>query len=112
MSASSFDFQQLWNIFSTLLFQLATFGICLYYVINKQNIDSILLTCGSFIHLLTSIFYTVIYPIIIRNGGYRFSGSPIMLIINAISFIGSVLFVGGLIILIINHVSKMNKATY
>jgi hypothetical protein len=108
-SVNSFDFQHFWNVFSSIIFPLATFGICLYYVIMKQNLDGFLMAGGSFIHILSSIFYTVVLPIMIKNTGTGIYGSGIMMGVSVLAFLGSILFITGLIILIINHLSALKK---
>ncbi len=107
----SFDFSMLWNIFSVLIIHLVTFGVCVYYIIRKQSFDGFLLAAGSFIHILTGIFYTVVLPVMARSGNYEIYSNKVLLIsAGIISFIGSVLYLIGFIILVLNYVSvSVNK---
>jgi hypothetical protein len=108
-AVSSFDLQQIWNVFSNLLYYLVVFGISLYYVIHKQSTDSYLLLGGSVIHLFTGIFFTVILPIVVRNSGGSIYQSGIIMIMSVVAFVGSIIFITGLIILIINHLQLCKK---
>ncbi len=101
---TGFDFSIIWSIFGALA-SLIIFGICVYYVIVKPGLDSILLVIGSFIRLITTLFYSV-GTIILANmhGADFYSQRWIFNIIGAISFIGTICFTTGLIILIIGHV--------
>jgi hypothetical protein len=108
--SNAFDFNFIWNVFSNVIFHIIIFGISIYYIIKKQNIDGYLMAGGSFIHICTSIFFSLLYPMMMRNGNISMQNTGIIfLIINGIAFIGSILFVIGLILLITNHVALSKK---
>ncbi|MDF1547512.1 MAG: hypothetical protein P1P88_06805 [Bacteroidales bacterium] len=107
--ASSFDFRMVWSALSGLG-SLVVFGICVYFVIAKPAIDSILLVIGSFIHMLTSLFYSVGMVIFSNIYGMDvYSNRWIFSIIGFISLIGTICFTAGLIILIINYVNQYKR---
>jgi hypothetical protein len=109
MSAiDSFDFNMVWSILG-LLIQIAVFGVCVYYVVQKQNTDSFLLAFGSFIHLLTSLFYTVGLPVMSRMNVDIYSNRSIFSVAGFFNLIGTICFSVGLIILIINHLKLVNN---
>jgi hypothetical protein len=110
--SDAFDFSFIWNVFSNVIFHIIIFGISVYYIIKKQNIEGFLMAGGSFIHICTSLFYSIIYPMIIKNGNSSMQNMGFLsVIINGIAFIGSILFVIGLILLVTNHVALSKKLT-
>ena len=105
---TGFDFSMIWSLFGALA-AIITFGICVYYVILKPGVDSILLVIGSFVHLLTTLFYSIGTRVLVNMHGADFySNSWVFKIVGAFAFIGTLCFTAGLIILIVNHV-KMHK---
>ncbi len=108
--ANTFDFAMLWNFFSSVIFHLVTLGVCVYYIIRKQNIDGFLLSTGAFIHILTSTFYSLILPIMARSVGPEIYSRPYLLsVAGIISLLGSLVYIIGFIILVINHVSLYQR---
>jgi len=106
---SGFDFSILWSLFGALT-SFVVLGICIYYVIVKPGVDSILLVIGSFIQLLTTLFYTLGTRILANiNGADFYSNRWMFSLVGAFAFIGAICFTAGLIILIINHV-KLHKS--
>ena len=110
MMDSGFDFISIiWSILSVLV-SLAVLGICVYYLIVKSGAASILLTAGSFIQLLVTLFYSVgirIFHNLIDGGTH--SMVSVYTVVGAIGFIGSLCHASGLIVLIINHVNMSKK---
>jgi len=107
--ANGFDFMQIWNAFSSIIFPLITCGICIYYVIANQNVDGFLMLGGASLHLLVSIFYSVILPIIVRTSGTDIYSSGVLVGAGLLSFFGSALFASGLIVLILKYVALVRK---
>lgn len=106
----SFDFSFVWNIFAGTIFHLITFGVCIYYIIRKQSIEGFLLAAGAFIHILTSVFYTIVVPLLVRTGNYPVYENRFMFTVaGAISFIGSLIYIIGFIILVLNYLSLSTK---
>lgn len=103
----SFDLTMVWS-FLGLLIQLVVFGACVYYVVQKQTNDSFLLAIGAFIHLLTSLFYTVGLPIFSRMGIDIYSNRSIFSVVGFFGLVGTICFSAGLVILIINHLKLVN----
>jgi len=104
----SFDLTMVWSLLG-LLIQVIVFGVCAYYVAQKQTSDSYLLAVGSVIHLLTSAFYTVGLPILSRMSVDVYSNRSIFSMVGFISLIGSISFYAGLIILIFNYIKQANS---
>ncbi len=101
----SFDFNIIWSIFNGLG-SLAVFGVCAYFVSVKPGTDSGLLAAGSFIHLLTSLFYSIGIMILSRLYGVDFFSNKMLFgIVGGFNAIGTICFTAGIIILIINYVS-------
>jgi hypothetical protein len=108
--AESFDYTIIWNIFSSVTFHLITLGICVYYIIKKQSIDGYLLASGAFIHILTSVFYSAVLPVLARTGDFSiYQNSLLIMVVSVIGFLGSVLYIIGFIMLIVNYVSLSQK---
>lgn len=106
---ASFDFTMIWSALSGLG-SLVVFGICVYFVIAKPAADSILLVIGSFIHLLTSLFYSVGVMVMSNIYGMSFYDNRFLFgIIGFISLLGTIAFTAGLIVLIINYVNIYRK---
>jgi hypothetical protein len=105
---SSFDLTMVWSLLG-LLIQLVVFGFCVYYVVQKQNTDSFLLAIGSFVHLVTSLFYTVGLPILTRMSVDVYSNRSIFSVIGFINLIGTICFSAGLILLIVNYIKVVNN---
>jgi hypothetical protein len=108
--SDAFDFNFIWNVFSNVIFHIIIFGTSVYYIIRRQNLEGFLLAGGSFIHICTSIIFSLIYPMMVRNSNISMQNTGIIfMIINGIAFIGSILFVIGLILLVGNHVALYKK---
>jgi len=101
----SFDFNIIWSFFSGLS-SLVVFGVCIYFVSVKPGIDSGLLAAGSFIHLLTSLFYSLGIMILSKFYGIDFFSNKMLFgIVGGLGVIGTICFTVGIVILIINYVS-------
>jgi hypothetical protein len=108
--APTFDFALIWNFFSSVIFHVIIFCTALYYVYKKQGADGFLIAAGSFIHIITSTFYSLILPLMVSRSGSDFYNTPFLMpAFSIISFIGSLLFIIGLIILIINHLTILKR---
>ncbi len=80
---------------------LATLGICLFYLIRKGSVDSVLLSIGSGIHVLTSVLYAIILPFFVYNNHSGIGDMQWVYRLGSIAgFIGSVIFLIGLLLLI------------
>ncbi len=104
----SFDLTIVWS-FLGLLIQLVVFSVCVYYVVQKQNTDSYLLSVGAFIHLLTSLFYTVGLPLFSKMNVNIYSNRSIFRVVGFFGLVGTICFSAGLIILIINYLKLVNE---
>jgi len=98
----SFDLTVVWS-FLGLLIQLVVFGACVYYVMQKQNNDSYLLVIGSFVHLLTSLFYTIGIRVFSFMNIDIYSNRSIFSIVGFFGLIGTICFSAGLVILILEY---------
>jgi uncharacterized membrane protein YgdD (TMEM256/DUF423 family) len=106
------------SILSTLLSLVSIishviiFGTCGYFLSKKSVVEAILMTIGSGIGLLTALFYSVLMPFLLNDRHLAYTEvSQYYTVIGIISFIGSLCFAGGLLILIINTVKK-NTTNY
>jgi hypothetical protein len=110
MANDSLDLLLVWNVFSSLIFPLITLVVSILYITKKPGVDGFLIAGGSLIHLFTGIFFSLIWPSIIRNTGQSMTNiSLLSTIVGVISFIGSVLYVTGIIILIFNHLALYKR---
>jgi len=90
-----------------LLPHLLVLIACIYYLAKRAGADSVLMTIGTFLSFLTSIFYMIIIPLFWRYASDSFSAREIFItIVGIISFIGNVMFGVGLLMLIIKQVKK------
>jgi hypothetical protein len=89
--------------FLGLLIQLAVFGACVYYVMQKQGSDSYLLVIGAFVHLLTSLFYTVGIRVFSFMSIDIYSNQSIFGIVGFFSLVGTFCFSAGFVILILEY---------
>ncbi len=91
--------QSLLMSFFNVIPALVTLGICGYYYIKSRTPDAILLLVGSGIHMLTSLMYAVVVPILTRTNNWGRVNS-IYTLLAIINFVGTVAFVIGLFLLI------------
>jgi len=85
------------------------FAACCYFLSKKSAVEAILMTIGSGIGLLTALFYSVLMPFLISDRHFAYTQvSKYYTLIGIVSFIASLCFAGGLLILIINTVKKDN----
>ncbi len=109
MMDTGFDFSIIWSLFGAFV-SFLVFGICIYFVIVKPCLESILMVIGSFVNLLTSLFYSIGIMLITKLYGYDFlSTKGIFMVVGGIGLLGSVCFTSGLIILIISHIRIIKK---
>ncbi|WP_029275510.1 hypothetical protein [Pedobacter borealis] len=88
------------------------FGTCCYFLSKKSAVEAILMTIGSGIGLLTSLFYSVLMPFLLGDRHLAYIGvSKYYTLIGIISFIASLCFAAGFLILIINTIKK-NTVTH
>lgn len=87
--------------FVRILPQLAIFIACIFYLSRKRTADAILLTIGSFIGTVVNIFYSIIWPFFLGEMNLNLR---IHSLISPVSFIGSIVFVTGFFMLIVNVV--------
>ncbi|MFN8255223.1 MAG: hypothetical protein U0W24_06005 [Bacteroidales bacterium] len=106
--ADTFNLSMVWSL-GSFLFQIIVFGACAYYVSQKQTTDSILLALGSFIHLFTSLFYTVGIPVLTRMGSNIYGNTMLFNIVGFFSFLGTIAFSLGFVLLIIEKL-KIDKS--
>lgn len=93
------------NYIPGLLFiipQIIILVACITYIGKNKSSHAILLLIGTSINLLVTLFHTVGIPILMKVvGADLYSGTiNIFTIITPISFIGSILFAIGLLLLI------------
>jgi hypothetical protein len=83
------------------------FGTCCYFLAKKSAVESILMTIGSGIGLLTTLFYSVLMPFLLNDRNFAYTAvSKYYTIIGIISFIASLCFAAGFLILVFNTVKK------
>ncbi|MFF5382142.1 hypothetical protein [Pedobacter suwonensis] len=88
------------------------FGTCCYFLIKKSSVEAILMTIGSGIGLLITLFYSFLMPLLISSQNLAYTEvSKYYAVVGIISFIASLCFAAGLLILVINTVKK-NKIMY
>jgi len=90
------------SLFFNLIYlipQIIILYACIRYVSKKSSNDGILMTIGTAVHLLISLFYQVIVPYLYSYDSYS-NYYNYASILNVISFIGSCLFAAGLLMLI------------
>lgn len=88
------------------------FGTCCYFLIKKSSVEAILMTIGSGIGLLITLFYSFLMPLLISSQNLAYTEvSKYYAVVGIISFIASLCFAAGFLILVINTVKK-NKIMY
>ncbi|WP_162799849.1 hypothetical protein [Pedobacter jeongneungensis] len=103
------------SILSTLLSLVSiispciVFGTCCFFLAKKSSVEAILMTIGSGIGLLVTLFYSVLMPVLISSQHLAYTEvSQYYSIIGIISFIASMCFAAGFFILVYNTVKKKN----
>ncbi len=101
------------SILSTLLSLVSiiapciVFGTCCYFLSKKTAVEATLMTIGSGIGLLVTLFYSVLMPWLISGQHLAYTEvTQYYSIIVIISFIASLCFAAGFLILVINTVKK------
>ncbi|QDW27817.1 hypothetical protein [Pedobacter sp. KBS0701] len=83
------------------------FGTCCYFLVKKSSVEAILMTIGSGIGLLITLFYSFLMPLLISSQNLAYTEvSKYYAVVGIISFIASLCFAAGLLILVINTVKK------
>jgi uncharacterized paraquat-inducible protein A len=83
------------------------FGTCCYFLVKKSDVEAILMTIGSGIGLLVTLFYSVLMPLLLRDQHLAYTEvSQYYSIVGIISFIASLCFAAGFLILVFNTVKK------
>lgn len=102
------------SIFATLMSMISIispciiFGTCCYLLSKKNTAEAVLMTIGSGIGLLTHVFYILVpYWISSRNMPYT-DVSKYYTVTGIISFIASICFAAGFLILVTNILKKNN----
>ncbi|WP_316824331.1 hypothetical protein [Pedobacter miscanthi] len=103
------------SILSTLLSLVSiispviVFGTSCYFLVKKSSVEAILMTIGSGIGLLVTLFYSALMPLLISSQHLAYTEvSQYYSVIGIISFIASMCFAAGFVILIINAIKKNN----
>ncbi len=92
--------------FVSIISPCIVFGTCCFFLIKKSSAEAILMTIGSGISLLMTILYSV-WPLIISAQHLAYTEvSQYYAIFGVISFISSVCFAAGFLILIIKTVKN------
>lgn len=98
------------QILKNLLFLLPHLLVliaCIYYMAKRAGADSVLMAIGSFLSLLTSVFYMIILPLYWSYGSDAFNTrTTVVSLVGFVGFIGSVMFGIGLLLLIVKQVKK------
>ncbi len=101
--------QILKNLFF-LLPHLLVLIACIYYLAKRAGADSILMTIGTFLTFITSIFYMIILPLFWSYSiDSMRSRELIITLVGFVGFIGNVMFGVGLLLLIVKQVKKVVK---
>lgn len=83
------------------------FGTCCFFLVKKSSVEAILMTIGSGIGLLITLFYAFLMPLLMAGQNLAYTEvSKYYSIVGIISFIASLCFAAGLLILVINTVKK------
>jgi Na+-transporting NADH:ubiquinone oxidoreductase subunit NqrD len=83
------------------------FGTSCFFLVKKTSVEAILMTIGSGIGLLITLFYSFLMPLLISAQRLAYTEvSKYYSIVGIISFVASLCFAAGLLILIINTVKK------
>ena len=88
------------------------FGTCCYFLAKKPAVEAILMTIGSGIGLLATLFYSILVPFLVNDRHLAYTEiSQYYTVIGIISFIASLCLAAGFLILIINTIKK-NTVTH
>lgn len=100
------------SILSTLLSMISiiapciVFGTCCYYLSKKTAVEIILMTIGAGLGLLIHGFY-ILMPFLMNNRNVPYADvSKYYTVLGIISFLTSLCFAAGFLILVINTVKK------
>ena len=108
MMDTGFDLNILWSLFGAFI-GFVVFGISLYFAIVKPCLESILLTVGSFINFLTTLFYSIGMQLLTNLYGVElYSSKGLFAAVGGVGLLGTICFTSGLIVLIVNHI-RINK---
>lgn len=98
------------QILKNLLFLLPHLLVLIasiYYMAKSGSSDAVLMAIGSFLSMLTSIFYMIILPLFWSYGSDAFNTrTSVITLVGFVGFIGNVLFGVGLLLLIVKQVRK------
>jgi hypothetical protein len=110
MTSDSMSFYSIINVFSGLIFPLIVLGVSIFYIIRKPCVEGFLIAGGSLINLIAGTIFRFILPSIVGNADQSISHIGVLaMIISVISFIGTILYLTGFIILIFNHLALHKK---
>ncbi len=84
--------------------ELIVLGAVVYYLVNNESIDGLLMTIGSAISILIMIFYSLL-PLLFEYNFFDYNQIG-GLILKFISFVGHICFAIGLFMLIKKNVKK------
>jgi len=97
---------------TSLISPCIVFGTCCFFLIKKSSVEATLMTIGSGIGLLITIFYSFLMPLLMAAQHLAYTEvTKYYTIVGIISFIAGLCFAAGLLILVINTVKK-NKVIY
>jgi len=102
MEASYFNPLEIFFALAHSLMPLIIFVASAYYLSKKTELESILLSIGSFLTLGTSILFNVLS----RSVDSDFYSSLNFSVIQGLSYLGSLLFAVGFVMIIIKIVKK------
>lgn len=101
------------SIFTTLLSLVSIISPCIvfatscYFLAKKSAVEAILMTIGSGIVLLTTLFNRLLVPFLINDRHLAYTEiSQYYAVIGIISLVSSLCFAAGFLILVINTVKK------
>ena len=102
MEQSYFDPIFMFTILWQMVIPLATFIASAYYLSKKSCTESVLLAGGSFLSLVTVFLFNYFA----RNSGTEFYSGSVFPIVQGLSYVGSLLFTIGFIMLVVKTIKR------
>ncbi len=94
--------------FLTLLPEMAVVGLSIYYFSAKKTVDGLLLSVGSGIGLLLSVFFRLI-PVINSEFYQNLAQNNIFMVTSTVGFLSSACFAVGFGMLLMNTINPVKR---
>lgn len=93
----------------SIISPVIVFGTCCYFLAKKTSVEAILMIIGSGIGLIVTLFYSVLIPFLVNDRHLDYTEiSQYYTLVGIVSFIASLCFAAGFLILVYNTVKKKN----